>query len=78
MEKRLMIVIFVATQFLAATAMADCAYKGRSHKTNETNSGGGVCQADGSWQCVSPHDGTPHPPGKRVGAAICQPDGTWR
>ena len=73
--KRLMVMTILATQWVAASAMADCVYQGTRYTVGQKHVAGGICQADGTWKCAS--KGKTYSPGSAADGATCQPDGTW-
>lgn len=48
--KKLMILIFLISQWLAAAAFADCAFEGKKDYKTGDKAGGATCQKDGTWK----------------------------
>jgi hypothetical protein len=47
--KRLVTVILLISQCLAAAAFADCRFEGKTYKTGQ-KAAGATCQEDGTWK----------------------------
>ena len=69
----------LATQWVAASAMADCVQQGQRYAAGQKHAAGGICQANGTWNCGNPGQTPPDVrPGTTInGKGTCQPDGTW-